>query len=572
MANEVPVVPLASIMLAVGLSRMGFSPVATALGAVMRGKPCQGIVPAADDLTPLAESCINPVLGALAAEACWQLRIGAKPYRFAVAAVQAYRDLASRPEWLLSDQAEFLDRALALAVELNDGVVARQVALALMAVLRGAVAGAPGRDSRAFERLDMQLVRVDGPEAHEALAERQFHDASWFALRSFARHRRAAIFEDATWEEIERCAAAAFDEASSDRSLRRALFEPVAALTHDTVARRSIVELHLRAEVAWARTQVLGTRYVTLVQAERTAREDGLPAFAGELQREIQGIDRAALLSPIRTGGLIDKATADAAVENFLEQVFVGDDWRMWVRNLVVVAGCPLMPDLARELKDVYVAARPLGSSLPALTAGPNSVPLRADSGGRPLGDHAVQAHVQFFSCMFLVPALSEMLRRIALVDAEDLMAFFVSKGLDRVRAGHVLASLRLYGAGDVDGATHKVLPRIEHLLRARASAHASVIRPTDGTTRGGVDQLGGVLAALDGHIDETWRRYLQFVLVDDGGLNLRNDTLHGLRPEVNERDAAIVLHALLVVCFLDDLASEGVSGIIPSSPPSRST
>jgi hypothetical protein len=550
-AIKVRVLPLGRI--AVALWEWEIGPVASVLIGVVHDTLRESGCACADDVIALAEDCENPVLKALAAEAGWRLRCGVEPYRLAASAIQTYRVLAAEPRWLLSDQAEFLTRAFALGLDLNDSRTARQIADDLIAVLRRAVANAPDHDSHALGRLDFQQVFDDGLEADQARAEQQFHDAGLFALRVFARHRNAAILKDVPWDEIERCAVAAFEEAGSDRSLRAALLEPVAAIIDDPIARRSIVKTNLQAEVAWARTQVAGTHYVVLVQAERTAREIGLPDVAAELQREIQGLDPAAILTPVRTEVAIDGSTVDALVSRFVAQVFVGDDWREWARNLVVVAGCPL-PDSTAELRDGYVAARPIAASLPSLTTGAKNVPVRSESDGASLADQASQGHVQLFASMLLVPAVAEFLRRIDDVDGADLTAFFVSKGLDDVRAGHIIGGLRLHRAGDVDGAAHKLLPRIEYLLREYASSRTSVIRPTDGTLRGGVDLLGAVLAGLDGHTDASWRRYLQFVLVDDHGLNLRNDTLHGIRPEVNERDAAIVLHALLVACFLDDL------------------
>ena len=125
-----------------------------------------------------------------------------------------------------------------------------------------------------------------------------------------------------------------------------------------------------------------------------------------------------------------------------------------------------------------------------------------------------------------------------------------------------------MYDAGEFDSSAHKLLPRVEFLLRERASRYGPVIRPTDGTSRGGVDALAAVLATLEGHLDESWRQHLRFVLVDDRGLNLRNDTLHGLRPEATESDAAIVVHALLACCFLADPGDGTESEEVPAAAP----
>lgn len=569
LANEVPLLSLRQMRARVLESEIGF-PVALALVAVMHGTISRADREAPTDvpgMIGIADSCENPLLKAAAAEACWHLRVGEQPYGFALTAIRGYRALASRPGWLLSDHAEVLAQALALAVDLNNRRDALEIAGELVVLLQEAVAKAPGRDSLALQRLHPQLVFNDAPEADDAVAEQQFHDAGLFALRALAQHRQSSILRGAlAWDEIERCAVAALHEAGGDRSLRTALLEPLAALHGDPTTRASIVEGHLRAEAAWASTEVAGTRYVVLVEAERTARNAGLPDLALELQREIQGIDRADILSPIRTEVTLDGRMIDRVMDEFMGLVFAGEDWRVWAENLVTVSGCPIGSDGSTiEDAEESPTARPVKSAFPGLTVGPKSVPVRADVGSHAQpsrqSSQAEQGQARMFASVLLMPTITDFVRRLGDVPSEDQTAFFVSKGFDGVRAKHIVGALRLYRAGDFDGAAHKLLPRMEYLLRERASRHGSVIRPTDGMSRGGVDLLGSVLETLKGHIDEGWRRYLRFVLVNDRGLNLRNDTLHGVRSEATEQDAAIVVHAFLACCFLEDVVDEAPGG-----------
>lgn len=579
-------------------SEIGFR-VAPELVAVLHGTISRAEREAPSDspgLIGIAERCENPLLRAVAAEACWHLRAGDKPHRFALAAIRDYRELGSQPGWLLSDHAEVLAQALPLAIDLRDKDEAPQIARELVSLLGEAVAKAPGRDSLALQRLHPQLVFDNAPEAQDAYEEQQFHDAGLFALRALARHRQSSILKDAlAWDEIERCAAAALQEAGSDRSLRTALagplpgwpgcagswtsgqspsaglaqaLPPLVALHRDPIGRASIIEGSLREEAAWASTQAAGARYAVLVKSERMARDAGLTDLAVELQREIQAIDRADILSPIRTEVTLEGRVADRVMNQFLGLVFAGDDWRVWAENLVLVAGCPIGL-LGRTIEEVEECesstARPVRSAFPRLITGPKNVPVRTDHGPQseqgPRSSYSEQGKTRMFASLLLMPAISEFVRRLADVPSEDQTALFISKGFDAVRSTHVAGALRLYDAGDFDGATHKLLPRIEYLLRERASLCGSVIRPTDGTSRGGVDLLGSVLETLKDHMDESWRRYLRFVLVEDAGLNLRNDTLHALRPEATEQDAALVVHALLACCFLEHVAAASPPG-----------
>jgi hypothetical protein len=84
-----------------------------------------------------------------------------------------------------------------------------------------------------------------------------------------------------------------------------------------------------------------------------------------------------------------------------------------------------------------------------------------------------------------------------------------------------------------------------------RALAHAvglSVARPATEARDGGYRGLGDLLAALHGHLDESWRRYLRNLLALPMGENVRNDVAHGLLDRGDERHAAALIH---VACFL---------------------
>lgn len=569
-ANEVAVVPLARMALEILNSAIEFS-VATNLTAVVHGRMSPENVTDEGELAGIAERCQNAVLKALAAEACWHMQIGDKPHRFAIAAVREYRELASEPAWLLSDSAEVLGRALTLAVRLNQGADTRRVADELTSLLQRAVKEAPGHDSAAYARLDAQIAFDGGPEADSALAEQQFHDAGLLMLRSLAEHRQSPLLRDhLSWEDVEGYALAAFGDAEGDLTLRRALLDPVVALVREPALRASIMEGQLRAEVAWSETQPYATQYVVRVSTERKARDLGLNDLAHELQRDIQNMDRHAILTPVRTEVPIDGDDVDGVRREFCRQVFVTDDWRTWAKNLVFVGGCP--SDSVESLTEAAVAARPLRSALPGLVVGPKAVPVRSDADdadrAASQASQCLQLGTRLFANVLLVPAVAEFVRRVSRLPTEEVAAFFVSAGFDEVRAVHVVGALRLYGAADFDASAHQLLPRVEFLLRERASLRGSVIRPTDGTSRGGVDPLAAVLATLQGHLDERWRQYLNFVLVSDRGLNLRNEALHGLQPEVTESDAAILVHVLLASCFLPEGGVSARANERPSPDP----
>lgn len=74
------------------------------------------------------------------------------------------------------------------------------------------------------------------------------------------------------------------------------------------------------------------------------------------------------------------------------------------------------------------------------------------------------------------------------------------------------------------------------------------------GPEPGGVHPLDHLLAALEGILDESWRRYLVNSLTEPLGVNLRNRIAHGLIGEAQAYDAALLIH---VAAFLRTLESK---------------
>jgi hypothetical protein len=56
------------------------------------------------------------------------------------------------------------------------------------------------------------------------------------------------------------------------------------------------------------------------------------------------------------------------------------------------------------------------------------------------------------------------------------------------------------------------------------------------------------ILSVRQGHLPESWRRYLRNLLNEPTGMILRNRVSHGLLPRGGRGEAALALHA---ACFL---------------------
>jgi hypothetical protein len=108
------------------------------------------------------------------------------------------------------------------------------------------------------------------------------------------------------------------------------------------------------------------------------------------------------------------------------------------------------------------------------------------------------------------------------------------------------------YWRGENDAAGHLLAPRIEAIIRQLCVALGiPVTKPPTGDKPGGVVTLAFLLEKLEGHIDESWRRYLCNALTDQLGFNLRNRISHGLIDEVDRPHAALLMHVVLFLALL---------------------
>lgn len=92
----------------------------------------------------------------------------------------------------------------------------------------------------------------------------------------------------------------------------------------------------------------------------------------------------------------------------------------------------------------------------------------------------------------------------------------------------------------------------LEALVRHHAERRGIVVTTNAlGGARGGVRPLGDLISALEGHIDESWRRFLRTALVADEGANLRNQLFHGLHLRPSEDVVVTLVQAAIYLCLL---------------------
>ena len=163
-----------------------------------------------------------------------------------------------------------------------------------------------------------------------------------------------------------------------------------------------------------------------------------------------------------------------------------------------------------------------------------------------------------FAAKLWLEASLDAIRDRYAL-DPAAITEFVTEHGLVGQFEGEAFGrAFRHYWGGDYDSAANVALPRIESALRNIAlGAGVSIITlPQEGRRPkcGGYKQLGAILPLLKSTLGENAVRMLQYLLVDNHGMNLRDNYAHGIQSEDPQTDAAIALWiALWLGCLHTD-------------------
>ena len=187
------------------------------------------------------------------------------------------------------------------------------------------------------------------------------------------------------------------------------------------------------------------------------------------------------------------------------------------------------------------------------------------DTEGRPLRkvetpeDHRAQKHIQqesvaiHFWGTFAPEVIRRVFERHGTPGREELAEFFTTDIIPEAIADRVARALEQFLEGQFDESAHLLVPRIEAVIRILARRTGlAVSREAYGEQAGSVATLGTLLHGMDGRMDPSWLRYLIHLLVEPGGLNLRNRIAHGLIDKAGPFEAAALIHA---ACFLRGLS-----------------
>jgi hypothetical protein len=456
------------------------------------------------------------------ADLLWEARRGDRPHEFAQAAIDSYIEALGEGFGHPVELSEAIRRAVELASSINDGArraAAIEAAVKLSETAIDASAPMPGvalpllamfvadRSDRRPQNLD-QLLKA---------AINRFGDDPW--------NLESALELQAT-----------LVEPDERESLRARSVEAFRDLAH--------------------RSEGL-VKYAHLQHAIETAEAYGLSALAEDVRREVEAMTEDEFdLTLVSAEVTLPREEVDQFIE-----WFVGDDN---VESALTRFGGHLPTgDTAqnREFVERLMAEHPLQFLFTRVQIGPENSLVRQTAGQdeqaeRALVEHEVQRASMF--SIFAVEILDGIRSRYGPVAGAS--AWFNSVLIEAAVAAKVGRAIELYEGGDFDSSASVLAPRLERVVRRLAGAVGlSVTRSPDRRGRsGGVKGLGELLSALDGALPEATRRYLKALLVDVGGLNLRNRVGHALDDEIAQRDAALLIQC---ACHLRLLASAEHTG-----------
>jgi len=460
----------------------------------------------------------------------WERKFGDRPDERARRAIDSYLAMRTSDEPMVAPDA--LIRALELSRALGDAERAAEIAKLMVEYAEASIKAEewePGVALILIEAL-MELPAGERPEGLDALLDqvKSGYEADPYIVQS-AVELQAALRRDQPEQEREL-------HGEAVARFRRAAGEASGIL-----------------------------RVAHLQHALEIARQYGLREEMDELRRELQEI-RPEDLDLQEVSAEIALPTEE--IERLIEQVAEGDGWPDCLERFAILYGPPSgghekNVELIHELK----ARSPLLFMIPRVEFGPEGTMLREL---RTEEEHVEAALAQYerdavsIWSLIAANALARIQERHGEPSEDELAVFFETSLIPGDLAKQLAHGVVLFARGNYDDSAHALAPRIERAVREVCrQAGLVVAREPIGADPGGVRPLGHLLAALEGILEESWRRYLVNTLTEPLGVNLRNRIAHGLIGEARAYDAALLVH---VGAFLHTLQSqERSSGQTPA-------
>lgn len=472
-----------------------------------------------DAWAELFQTLDQPPAQARLGDLLWVRRHGDRPDLRARAAATGYLTLATAPKWEVTDRVDSVARAIELARELRDGDLLESAVDVCAEFARAELSDPPERRPGVPLRLLEQLASLP--------AEKRPADL-------------AALL------------AAAFEQFGADPFLAESVMEmqvQIAAADDKAAIRRQQIE-------RWRDAAQHGDgllRRAYLQRGQELAASVGEAELAAQLAEETQSIPPEDMdMHPV--GHEVEMSYE--AADRFIDAVAKHEDLTLGL--LAFGAEGPPAADLDQLDATIADLAQrfPLSRLVTRQVLGEfNALVFEATT---PEQHARVDlAHYRALAIKLFEPIAARILdglaHKLRQPSREELAACFGRNLIDDETAAVLADGAARYWEDDVAGAAHLMAPSIEAAVRrSAAQLGIPVIKLPRGEAPGGVVTLGALLSALEGRLDEPWRRHLVNLLIDPLGVNLRNRVAHGLAGEVTRGEVALMIHAALFISGWD--------------------
>jgi Domain of unknown function (DUF4209) len=469
----------------------------------------------------VADRSEMPVVVARLNDLLWERKFGERPDQRARTAIDSYLAMRESKEPMVAPDA--LVRALELARALRDTERSAEIATLVVDHARASIEGEEWEPGVALILIEaaIELPPAESPEGLDEVLEqvKTRYQADPYIVQSTTELQAALHRDDPEQEQSL--------HAEAVERFRRAAGEAAGIL-----------------------------RLAHLQHALEIARQYGLREQMDELRRELQEVRPEDLdLKEVSA----EIAIPTEQIERLIERVAGGEDWPDCLERFAALYGPPSgRHDKNVELIHELKARSPLLFMIPHVEFGPEGTTLRELRTEEEHVEGALAQHERngiVIWSLIATDAVGQILERHGEPNEEELAGFFETPLIQSDLAKQLAHGIVLFAIGAYDDAAHALAPRLERAIREICRRAGLVVsREPIGPEPGGVRPLGHLLAALEGILDESWRRYLVNSLTEPLGVNLRNRIAHGLIGEAQAHDAALLIH---VAAFLRTLESK---------------
>jgi len=473
----------------------------------------------------------HPIVQGRLGDLLWERKVQPNPHLAARAACDGLLSISEDPAWRAMTRAHCLSRAFELACQTHDATRQTIVSKRILSFAEEDLAseGGPGISLGALEPL-VALSADERPNGLDSLLQRvaEKYGADPYIIDSVA-DLRSRLLDDQQGLELRQ------------EQVRR-----------------------------WREESTKGDamlRVLRLEQALEIARNYGLSKEADELRQELGGIRPEQLgLKSISAELKIPKDE----VERFLDSFATADTWQEALRMLAVQGPPGGSPEELTDRVD-QIMEDPFRFIFPRTLVGPDNA-TAIFSAATPdqhkrfaIAEQRAQ-HARMWG-MFCAQALQRIGHREDRPPRDALTGFLTNDFIEAEVAERIARAIELFWDEQFDESAHILVPRLERVIRelARQVGIPVVREPRPDREIGGVEMLGALLHDLEGAFaDPGWHAYLVNLLVDQLGLNLRNNISHGLHRTVGPVDASLLIQAALLLAGMSLKPVEN-----PPEPPS---